>query len=348
MSTTQTPGIPAPQSVEQGDGAEALLAGERRVRVARRREAATGIVELTLIPVSPADDPLDEWQPGAHVDIVLPSGTVRQYSLCGHPDRPQEYVIAVLREPEGRGGSAEVHDQLTEGTVVTVRGPRNHFRLAEAPRYLFLAGGIGITPVLTMAREAAATGTSWKLIYGGRTSASMAYTDELLELAALSQGTVELVPQDAQGHPDFATAFTAAEEGTAVYACGPEPMLQAVEALSGELLPEGALHLERFGAKPQDEAASDTSDTEFEVELARSGRTLTVPADRRLIDVVREVVPQVPFSCEEGYCGSCETGVLDGIPDHRDQVLTPEERDTNETMMICVGRCLSQKLVLDL
>ncbi|MFF4260202.1 PDR/VanB family oxidoreductase [Streptomyces sp. NPDC001663] len=324
-------------------------AGERQVAITRRRPVAAGIVELTLA-AHPAEGPLEDWEPGAHIDLVLPSGTIRQYSLCGHPERPSEYVIAVLREPEGRGGSAEAHDRLPEGTTVTVRGPRNHFRLAGAERYLFLAGGIGITPILAMIREAVATGTPWTLIYGGRTRSSMAYTEELVELAALSHGDVVMVPQDELGHPDFATAFRAAPRGTAVYACGPEPMLLASEALSAELLPVGTLHLERFGAKTQTDepTSSDQTDTEFKVELARSGRTLTVPADRRLIDVVREIVPQVPFSCEEGYCGSCETGVLDGLPDHRDQVLTDEERDGNETMMICVGRCLSRKLTLDL
>ncbi|WP_416966826.1 PDR/VanB family oxidoreductase [Streptomyces sp. 4F14] len=320
-------------------------AGEREVTVVRRREVAAGVVELTLA----SDGPLDSWEPGAHIDLVLPSGTVRQYSLCGRPERPLEYRIAVLREPAGRGGSAEVHDRLTDGTTVTIRGPRNHFRLAEAENHLFLAGGIGVTPILAMIRETAAAGTPWRLVYGGRTRASMAYVDDLVELAALSCGEVLLVPQDESGHPDFAAAFAALPEGGAVYACGPEPMLRAAETLSDQLLPPGTLRLERFGAGPRaDDGAGTARGPAFEVELARSGRTLTVPPDRRLIDVVREVVPQVPFSCEEGYCGSCETGVLAGLPDHRDQVLTPEERDSNETMMICVGRCLSKKLTLDL
>lgn len=347
--STQTAGANMAATEQDSPREQAVSTDERQVTITRRREVAEGVVELSLTAAHPADGPLADWEPGAHIDIVLPSGTVRQYSLCGHPERPQEYRIAVLREPEGRGGSAEVHDRLLEGMTVTIRGPRNHFRLAPAERYLLLAGGIGVTPILAMAREAAATGTPWKLLYGGRTSSSMAYTSELIELAALSHGEVVLVAQDEHGHPDFAAAFTDAPQGTAVYACGPEPMLQAAETLSEQLLPPGALHLERFGAKPQDpDNTESASNTEFEVELARSGRTLTVPADRRLIDVVREVVPQVPFSCEEGYCGSCETGVLDGTPDHRDQVLTPEERDSNETMMICVGRCLSRKLTLDL
>ncbi|MET9792066.1 PDR/VanB family oxidoreductase [Streptomyces canus] len=322
--------------------------GGRRVRIAGRREAAEGVVELTLVPAETVDGPFEAWEPGAHIDLVLPSGTVRQYSLCGREERSDEYVVAVLREPDGRGGSAEVHDRLTEGSLLSIRGPRNHFRLAEADRYLFLAGGIGVTPILAMVRRAAAAGTPWTLIYGGRTRSSMAYTAELSALAASSGGEVALVPQDELGHPDFAAAFADLPEGTAVYACGPEPMLQAAETLSETLLPVGTLHQERFGAKPVPDSERSDTDTSFEVELARSARTLTVPADKRLIDVVREVVPQVPFSCEEGYCGSCETAVLDGTPDHRDQVLTPEERDSNETMMICVGRCLSRKLVLDL
>ncbi|MFI6390157.1 PDR/VanB family oxidoreductase [Nonomuraea sp. NPDC050540] len=322
------------------------FAGVRQVTVARRRAVAAGVVELTL--TDPAHHPLEEWTPGAHIDLVLPSGTVRQYSLCGHGERTGEYVVAVLREPASRGGSREVHDQLTEGTIVKVRAPRNHFRLVPADRYLFLAGGIGITPILAMIREAVATGTPWTLVYGGRARSSMAYTGELTELAQRSRGEVRLIPQDELGHPDFAAAFTGLPVGTAVFACGPEPMLRAVEARGDELLPPGTLHLERFGAQPKDENEPAPADRAFEVELARFGRTLTVPADQRLIDVIRKLMPQVPFSCEEGYCGSCETTVLDGVPDHRDQVLSPEERDGNETMMICVGRCLSPKLVLDL
>ncbi|MEV0907995.1 PDR/VanB family oxidoreductase [Streptomyces hokutonensis] len=321
---------------------------ERRVQVARCRAVAAGVVEVTFTRLSPAEEPLAAWAPGAHLDVVLPSGRVRQYSLCGPAENPGEYVIAVLREPAGRGGSVEVHDLLVAGEVVTIRGPRNHFRLDHAQHYLFLAGGIGITPILAMAREPARAGTPWTLVYGGRTRSSMAYADELTELAELSHGNVRLVPQDEDGHPDFAAALTDLPAGTAVYACGPEAMLQAVEALSHEMLPPGALHLERFAAKPQPSDAPAVSDTAFDVELARSGRILTVPADRRLIDVVREVVPDVSYACEEGYCGSCETRVLAGVPDHRDQVLTADEREGNTRMMICVGRCLSPTLTLDL
>ncbi|MFD8820232.1 ferredoxin reductase, partial [Streptomyces sp. NPDC059627] len=205
----------------------AVLGAERRVRVARRRTVAAGVLEVTFTCLDPAEVPLAAWAPGAHVDVVLPSGRVRQYSLCGPAQNSGEYVIAVLRETTGRGGSAEVHDRLPAGTVVAIRGPRDHFRLDHAGHYLFLAGGIGITPILAMAREVAPTGTPWTLVYGGRTRASMAYTDELTELAEISHGSVHLVPQDEHGHPDFAAALRDLPAGTAVYACGPEAMLQA-------------------------------------------------------------------------------------------------------------------------
>ncbi|MFE7419998.1 PDR/VanB family oxidoreductase [Rhodococcus sp. NPDC057529] len=311
------------------------------VEVADRRTVASDIVELTLRSTDGAA--LPSWAPGAHIDLLLPSGTVRQYSLCGHTDRPDEFVVAVLKETGGRGGSVEVHAALDKGVAVSIRGPRNHFELHPATHYLFLAGGIGVTPILAMARQAARAGIPWTLLYGGRSRSTMAYTEEF---AALPCGTVRLVPQDEAGHPDFAAAMKELPEGGAVYACGPEPMLAAAETVSADLLPPGTLHLERFGAK--DGADITTTGEEFEVELAQSGCTLTVGADDRLIDVVRKVAPQVPFSCEEGYCGSCETRVVAGIPDHRDQVLSDEEREANDTMMICVGRSLSKKLVLDL
>lgn len=313
----------------------------RTVAVADRRELSTGVVEITL--TDPSGQPLAPWGAGAHIDLELPSGLVRQYSLCGQPGHTGSYTVAVLREAGGRGGSIEVHENLTKGAAVALRGPRNHFELHPARRYLFLAGGIGITPILAMARQAAAAGTPWTMIYGGRSRSTMAYLPELAQIAG---GEVNTVAQDEQGLPDFAAAMRGLADGDAVYACGPEPMLHAVEELGEQLLAPGTLHLERFAAK--DGEPVDTAGTEFEVELAQSGTTLRVPSNARLIDVVRTVVPHVPFSCEEGYCGSCETRVLCGRPDHRDQILSDEEREANDTMMICVGRSLTPKLVLDL
>jgi ferredoxin-NADP reductase len=313
----------------------------RNVAVAERRELSTDVVEITL--ADPRGQPLAPWTAGAHIDLELPSGRVRQYSLCGQPGDTSSYTVAVLREKDGRGGSVEVHETLTKGAPATVRGPRNHFRLCPAPRYLFLAGGIGITPIVAMARQAATTGTPWTLIYGGRSRSTMAYLPELAEIGG---GEVIAVAQDEQGLPDLAAAMRGIAGDDAVYACGPEAMLRAIEELSEQLLSPGTLHLERFAAKNGE--AVDTAGCEFEVELAQSQKTLRVAADARLIDVVRAVVPDVPFSCEEGYCGSCETRVLSGLPDHRDQVLSDEERNANDTMMICVGRSLTSRLVLDL
>ncbi|WP_206784773.1 PDR/VanB family oxidoreductase [Amycolatopsis sp. MtRt-6] len=296
--------------------------------VEAKEKLADGVVALTLR--APGGEPLPPWEPGAHVDLVLP-GFVRQYSLCGDPSDASAYRVAVLREADGRGGSAYVHDALSPGDRVSVEGPRNHFPLVDAERYLFIAGGIGITPILPMLDRA---GTDWHLVYGGRTRGSMAFTEEL----ARHGDRVTFRPQDEHGLLDLPALLAAAGPGTAVYCCGPEPLLAAVEALGPE-----DLHVERFTALPD-----DGERTAFEVELAGSGRVLPVPADRSILEVVEAAGVQVLSSCREGTCGTCETGVLGGEPDHRDSVLTADERLENEVMMLCVSRACSPRLVLDL
>jgi len=315
---------------------------EHKVRVAAKTTLAAGVVELELASEDGSDLPV--WEPGAHVDLILPSGTVRQYSLCGDPGYLPAYKVAVLLDEKGRGGSREVHEVLDPGTVVTIKGPRNHFPLGDHASYLFIAGGIGITPMLAMARQVSAAGLKWRLIYGGRSLETMAY---LPEIAELEGGEVELVPADTKGIPDIKGAIENAD-GAHVYTCGPEPMLRVVEENTKAILGEDLFHFERFGADPNAVIADTEGDTAFEVELATTGKTLTVGANQKLIDVVRSVVPNVPFSCEQGYCGSCETGVLAGIPLHRDQLLTDDERACNDTMMICVGRSKTPKLTLDI
>lgn len=299
--------------------------------VARKEKLADGVVRLTLR--APGGEPLPPWEPGAHLDLLLPGG-VRQYSLCGDPDDTSAYAVAVLREPDGRGGSAYVHDSLSAGDPVRVDGPRNHFALVDAERYLFIAGGIGITPILPMLDRVARAGRDWQLVYGGRTRASMAFTEELTRHG----DRVTLRPQDEHGLLDLPTLLAAAEPGTAVYCCGPEPLLAAVEALG-----PADLHVERFTPREDNEPR-----TAFEVELAGSGRVLPVPADRSILDVVEEAGVTVLSSCREGTCGTCETGVLGGTPDHRDSVLTADERLENEVMMLCVSRACTPRLVLDL
>ncbi|GAA2572614.1 PDR/VanB family oxidoreductase [Streptomyces roseoviolaceus] len=307
---------------------------EAELVVERRESAADGVLALTLR--HPLGEPLPDWEPGAHIDVVLGPGLERQYSLCGDPADRSAWRIAVLREPDGRGGSAHVHEQVGPGAKVRVRGPRNNFSLEPAPRYRFVAGGIGITPILPMLAAAEASGAEWTLLYGGRTRRSMAFGEELGRYG----DRVTIAPEDETGLLDLPSVLDDVPEGTLVYCCGPGPLLDAVEARS----PSGVLRVERFRPKERETGG----DTEFEVELAQSGRTLTVAPDVSVLDTVRAAGIEVLYSCAEGTCGTCETDVLEGEPDHRDSVLTDDERAAGETMLICVSRCRGKRLVLDL
>jgi ferredoxin-NADP reductase len=302
-----------------------------------REQAADGVVLLVLRDPDGAE--LPAWTPGAHIDLVLGDGLVRQYSLCGDPADRTTWRIAVLREPGGRGGSAFVHDELHPGTAIVTRGPRNHFPLHPAPRYLFIAGGIGITPILPMI--GAVAGAQWRLVYGGRTAASMAFARELREAHG---DRVTLRPQDEHGLLDLDALLADEPPDTLVYCCGPAPLLEAVERRCADR-PGGTLHMERF--TPKDAGAPVLAES-FEVELAVTGRTLTVPPERSILEVVEEAGVQILSSCREGTCGTCETAVLAGAVDHRDSLLTADERAANDTMFICVSRAACPKLVLDL
>ncbi|MFG2344380.1 PDR/VanB family oxidoreductase [Streptomyces phaeochromogenes] len=310
---------------------------EAELVVERRDLAAEGVLALTLR--HPLGEELPSWEAGAHIDVVLGPDLERQYSLCGDPADRHSWRVAVLREPDGRGGSAHVHGQLEAGDKVRIRGPRNHFALQPSPRYRFVAGGIGITPILPMLAEAEAAGAEWTLLYGGRTRNSMAFVEELGPYG----DKVRIAPQDEAGLLDLASELGSPQPDTLVYCCGPGPLLDAVEERCAQW-PKGSLHVERFQPKVQETGA----DTEFEVVLERSGHTLTVPADVSVLDTVRSAGVEVLFSCTEGTCGTCETDVLEGTPDHRDSVLTDEEREAGETMLICVSRCRGKRLVLDL
>ncbi|GAA2424210.1 PDR/VanB family oxidoreductase [Streptomyces mauvecolor] len=301
-----------------------------KLAVTERTEPAEGVVRLRLAALDGCE--LPAWEPGAHLDLVLPSGLVRQYSLCGDPADRASYTVATRLIEDGRGGSREVHEQLQEGAELSVRGPRNRFPLVTSPAYVFVAGGIGITPVLPMIKAVEASGADWRLLYGGRSRATMPFLDEIEKLG----GRVTVVPQDESGLPDLASFLADSPADAAVYCCGPDPLMDAVTAVLG---PGRTPHLERFapGAAPAGAA--------FEVELRRSGRTLAVPADKSLLAAVREELPGVSYSCEQGFCGTCQQRVLEGEIDHRDELLTDAERDGS--MLICVSRCLGKKLVLD-
>ncbi len=308
----------------------------------RKETLAEGVVRLTLR--HPDGQPLPAWEPGAHIDLALTGDLVRQYSLCGDPRDTSILQVAVLREQAGRGGSQYVHDTLAEGQRVHVRGPRNHFPLVDAKRYLFIAGGIGITPILPMIAEVAAWGRDWQLVYGGRTRSSMALRGEL---ERRYPGHVEIRPQDERGLLDLPTLLAGPAEDaddTAIYCCGPEALLTAVEQHCTSW-PAGALHVERFAPKA---GAAGGRREAFEVELAQTGTVLQVPADRSILEIVEDSGVAVLSSCQEGTCGTCETVVLSGRPDHRDSVLTEEERKACDLMMICVSRSCSPRLVLDL
>jgi ferredoxin-NADP reductase len=322
---------------------------EMRVRVTQVRWEAEGVISLGL--AAPDGSALQPWEAGAHLEITLPSGRLRQYSLCGLRQDRYSYTIAVLRETAGRGGSSEIHDTALIGRELIARGPRNHFALGDYESYVFVAGGIGITPILSMIRDLAGRQRHWVLYYGGQKAASMAFTREILDLAEKAKAPAHLLPQDVSGLLPLTEIVSLAAPGAAIYACGPAPMLTALRSAGGAR-PEVPIHSELFTAPepPLDGAAADprTHGSAFTVVLARTGERTMVENGMTLLDAVRALRPEVPYSCEEGFCGSCETKVLSGAPVHRDTVLSEQEHSAGASMMICVGSCSSAELVLDL
>lgn len=308
--------------------------------VYQARWVADGIIAFDL--VHPQGLALPQWDAGAHIDVVLPSGIIRQYSLCGDLEDPFSYRIAVLLEESSRGGSSEMHRTQLVGRRLAIQGPRNHFPLVDAAGYLFLAGGIGVTPMVPMLQTAERRGVPWRLIYGARSRRTMAF---IAEIGGRRGGCLELVPEDEAGLPDLGGLLAELPTGWKVYCCGPPGMIRAVEQRCPGV-DAGVLHLERFTAAT-DQQVREGDEASFEVELARTGTTITVPPDRSILRTVLDAVPTILYSCEEGYCGTCEVRVLEGQPDHRDTVLTDEEKAEHK-MMICVSRSRSARLVLDI
>lgn len=307
------------------------------MRVTARRSLTPAICEFTLEAVD--GRVLPDFGAGAHVTVKTPSGAMRRYSLIGSGTAPKTYVIAVKRETDSRGGSASMHDDAPEGATLLIAPPENDFPLRAAGKYLLIAGGIGVTPIYAMALQLAAEGKDYNIIYCTRSAEDAAYLDEMQE----AFGERMQVHHDA-GDPaqvyDFWDHF---EEPQAmhVYCCGPQPLMEEIKSISGHW-PEGRVHFEDF--KPVEVVRAD--DAAFEVELARSGSTVTVPKDRSILEAVREAGVKTVSSCESGTCGSCRTGLIEGDVDHRDMVLMDDEKDKN--IMICVSRANSGKLVLDL
>jgi ferredoxin-NADP reductase len=308
------------------------------LRVTAKQPRADGVLTLEL--AAPSGGRLRDWTPGSHIDLVLPNGVTRQYSLCGDRFDAFTYRVGVLREPAGRGGSAFVHEQLAVGDLVGVGGPRNNFPLVPSERYLFVAGGIGITPLLPMIRQADLLGADWQLLYGGRRRGSMAFLDEL----AAYGDRVLVRPEDEFGLLDLRGFLGEPRAEVKLYCCGPAPLLAAMEAACAGWPPH-TLRTERFVA---DERAAPVRSAPFEVELARTGVSVAVPDDVSVLDAVGAAGVDVLSSCRQGVCGTCETTVLAGAPDHRDSLLDDDERAAGDSMYICVSRASSDRLVLDL
>lgn len=336
-----------PWSGESGQEGPATTSW-REMRVAGREDAAEGAVTFHL--AAPNDGVLEPWWPGAHLRVELPSGLNRHYSLCGDPARSDRYTITV-RRIEGGAGSVELHDAIRQGSMIRVMKPRNAFPFAAEPAVLFLAGGIGITPILPMVREAAARRLDWRLVYSGRSRGAMPFLEEIEELAQVGrrlrsdERRVWIFADDETGHvPDGADLIRAAPRGAAVYCCGPAPMLAAARGAAQAAGPEAisAFHFERFTPPPIVDGRA------FELELSRSGTVLPVPADRSALDALRDHDPSgTPYSCRQGFCGVCKLHVASGEVEHRDLRLTDDERAAGE-MLVCVSRAPEgERLVID-
>ncbi|WP_278314390.1 FAD-dependent monooxygenase [Lolliginicoccus levis] len=315
-----------------GRGASATM----RALVARTRAATAEVIMLDLVRADGEQWP--EWEPGAHIDLHLPSGKLRQYSLCGTREDRRSVSIAVLREAQGRGGSSEIHE-LAEGSSIMVGGPRNNFGLEDASEYLFIAGGIGITPMLPMIEAAEALAKPWRLLYRARCIDRMPFA---AELAHRYGSRVVLSDAEHADRPDIGASIAGLPEGAAIYCCGPSSLMDAAVAHAASR-EDVSVHIERF--VPSDKSSGE--DQPFEVVMQSTGMTVPVPAGTSMLDAMRAVAPDQPASCENGLCGSCEVAVLRGRPDHRDDIIQPAERARTDIMYPCVSRSLDASLTID-
>jgi vanillate O-demethylase ferredoxin subunit len=311
----------------------------RTVEVAAAKREAIDIVSLELLPLP--GQSLPAFTAGAHIDVHLPGGECRQYSLANSPREHDRYLIAVKLERRGRGASHYLHEHTTAGSRLVIGTPRNKFALpaGNAP-LLLVAGGVGITPIMSMIHEAEASGRRWRLHYAARSRAHAAFVHDL---ARYGEDRVRFWFSEAGERLELGRALADADATTHLRCCGPARVMEEVEAATASW-DCARIGLEWFHAgSPVEE-----TDAPFEVELRRSGRTLSVPAGTSLLEVLRENGIDVPYACHEGVCGTCETRVLAGEVEHRDHLLSREERAANRTMMVCVSRARSGKLVLDL
>jgi ferredoxin-NADP reductase len=315
--------------------------GQQELRVKRISYEAESINSYEL--VLPAGDELAPFTAGSHIDLHLKNGMIRSYSLVNDQSERHRYVIAVNKDPSGRGGSSFVHDTFKAGDIVTVSGPRNNFALREdAECSLLIAGGIGITPLMSMIRRVEALSRPWQLFYATRTRRAAAFLDEFDAIRPNADLNLHFDDEHGGRPLDLAAIVGNAPTNAHLYCCGPVPMLEAFEkATAGR--PSGHIHVEYFQAKQ-----APAVDGGFEIRLARSKRTVAVEPGKTILDAVLDAGIMANYSCSEGVCGTCETRVIDGIPDHRDLFLSPEEKAANKTIMICCSGSKSGTLVLDL
>jgi tetrachlorobenzoquinone reductase len=326
--------IAAPASPTAIEAADTLI--EVRLTAIRYAARDTNLYEFT-----PVDGrPLPGYQPGAHIDVHLPNGIVRQYSLLEAEPDPTRYMIGVKRDPASRGGSRYVHDELRVGKSLRISAPRNNFPLVEdASEVVLFAGGIGITPIWCMVQRLEKLGRSWKLYCACRSRADMAF---LTALETMGSPRFHFDDENAGKFLDVAAIVSATPKDAHLYCCGPTPMLKAFEAATADW-PADHLHVEYF--TPKQEPAKTGG---FVVELARSGREFVIPQGKSILQVLLDAGIDVDYSCELGICGACEQRVISGIPEHRDAILTEEEQASNAKVMICCAGCKSERLVLDL
>lgn len=317
-------------------------AGTMLLQVKKITSLAEGINAYEL--VDPIGGPLPEFAAGAHVDLHLGNGLIRQYSLCGDPAERSSYIIGVLKEQAGRGGSVYLHDNVEVGSSIEVSAPRNNFRLVPANRYVFIAGGIGITPIVPMLREAQAHGADFKLYYCTRSLDRTAFRNELRVLCDEGRAVIHHDNGDPSQGLDFGKILAEHEPGTHLYYCGPGGLMGAISQASAHW-PAETVHCEHFSAPTRPVESHDT-DVPFRVRIVDTGAEYEVPVGETIVNVLRRNSISVDTSCEDGYCGTCMTRYVGGEPDHRDTVLDPESRQNY--VLICCSRSKTPVLELEI
>jgi tetrachlorobenzoquinone reductase len=310
-----------------------------RLRVRSATWEAPNIISYELRPLEAGE--LPPFTAGSHIDLTLPNGLIRSYSLVNPQSERHRYVIAVQKDRASRGGSKWVHENFRPGDILAINGPRNNFALNEAAeKSIFIAGGIGITPIMSMTERMSTLKRDWELIYCARTRVDAAFEENLQKFGSRVRFNFDAEPGGKM--LDIAAVVRAAPQNAHLYCCGPLPMLSAFEAATAEL-PRERVHVEYFTAKEPPAVAGG-----FKVVLAKTGREFTIAPGKTILDTLLDAGLDIPYSCMEGVCGTCETKVLEGTPDHRDLILTEEEHAAGKIMMICCSGSKSEKLVLDL